>query len=235
MSPGLLKAISDFTQALVALLVAILANGKADGEALAAAQTPTETKPAEAAAPKGWPKNFSTFRKAWLKAAGSNAQSFVGEIFEKASCVCFTSAQVDFIVMGDPEFERKAISDESKTFVRAELSSQLGFSGILSIRAASTIPDSEKKAAAASAAKTDAKPDSPAQAKSEVTDMQIKAACVELAETLGDREKVLEILVRVGGSKQVSQIDASKYPALLSALKNYNETTTAVASAADFD
>jgi len=212
-------AAENFTKALVDLIEAI------SGNVSASKVTEEATEETEE---KEWPDNFSSFRKAWIKAVGDKAEGFAGSVFGNASCLEFTPEKIEMVLLGDPAFEASAMGKEGKAAVLAELREHLGFEGELVIRGSG--PTSAKGKATSPKGKAGA-------SKTEVviTAEQVAKACMELAVKLDSKEKVVEVLKRFGGTS-AKQIDKSKYPAILDALTNYSETTTASGgiSAEDF-
>jgi hypothetical protein len=205
------KLAANFTDALVALLLAIFRGSGA-----------AESKPGKSEPKTKFPSNFSTWSKAWAERS-EKAKEFVGEVIANASCTSWNPEKIDLLVMGSPDFEKQATSQDGVELIRRVFAEDFGFDGAILVRGNSAPgPDME------AADKAPPKKSGRSKAKAEVTIEQVQQACKELADKIGDKEPVKAIVAKFGSaSGKVKETDPKHYPAILEAVANYSETTTA--------
>jgi hypothetical protein len=207
------QATKNFALALSDLIAATIAGDEAQ------VTEPTEVKEVKGAKADKWPKSFSV----WFKTLPESDQaSATGQLLKNCSCTHWACDTIKLIVMPTQLSGSAAISEEDIQDVKDLLGSELGFNGDLTIMPSSNLgAQAEKKTTRTKKAESMAQPETP-----EITPEQLKQECLALAQRLGNRDIVLGILKKFGASK-IDEIAKDKYPTVLNAVKNYQETTTA--------
>ena len=206
------QATKNFTVALVDLIGAVMGTS----------EVVTEVKGAKA---DTWPKSFSAFLKSLPE---SDKNSSTGQLLKNCSCVCWSDTKVDLLVMPTAPGGSIEVSAEDIDDVKDLLNSELGFCGEILLRPSVNIgAPADKKVGRPK--KTESVEE---QKAIEITPEELKRECVNLAQKLGNRDIVLGLLKKFGATK-IDEIPKDKYPVVLNAIKNYQETTTSSGVAAN--
>ena len=210
------KATLNFANALTELIQSCVADATQNRKRTSTEKTDTSVVYEDLETPEkeevAFPENFLEFLQ---MLPVSDRKSALVSALNKCVCEQWDTARIIFKPMDKSAQLGAKDIEELKALLKAEI----GFTGALCCL---DFIDTDSV--------VNRKPGRPKKDKSvedtEITPDELKRECVKLAQKLGDREKVLGVL-QLFGATRIDDLPKEKYPAILNAIKNYEETTTA--------